>query len=158
MQGPAVDPVGKLHLADAFVLAHEAGDRGVVQDQSAARCGGAGERERQAGVVELPVRIRHAAAQPLASQPRHGLQGLFARQAARLRPAVPARQPVVKREPEAVEGPFAKPAGRQYQPKRVDQVRGHASQGGALLQCLAHQLELTTPQVAYAAVHHLGTA
>ena len=130
----------------------------VVDQQRAVRRRRAGNGQRQAGVVELAVPVFDAALQP----PRLGA----GQQAQRFGAAQPfgtaqaglAGQRVVHLQAGAVERRFPQLVRGHDEGQRLRKVRRAAQDVHALVQRLAHQVDVALRQVAHAAMHQFGGA
>ncbi len=152
--------VAHAHAGDALALAQEADDRRVGGDRGAVEGGGAGDRQRVAGVVDLRVVVLDAADQRVGLEPRRDPQRLALGQVSVSRHAGVAGHLVVEHHPGADVGPLPDAVLERVEERdRLDEVgRDPRQQQSALAERLAHEAEVELLEVAQAAVDQLAGA
>ena len=153
LAGEGVGALQASHLA--FDVEQAFGPHAVEQQGPLAHCA-ARQRQRQLGIVELPVPILHAATQSRSLHRWQASQRVLARQKLGVPQTGCACQGVVHLQADAVKRLFPPRIGGHDKGQRLGQVRGVAQQGAALMQGFAHQIKLALGQIPHAAVHQLG--
>src|SRR6185369_11952161 len=114
-------------------------DRGyfqVVERHAALIFQSAGQAERQAGIIELPVVVDDAAAKTCRLDRREHLQGLVPAEVPRRSQAESPGQEVVELEAGPVERPFPPVVERDYEGEVMHQVRRVPHQQSPLMERL----------------------
>ena len=141
--------------SESFVSAD---DPRVVEQAGAVLGGGGGEIDEQAGVVELPVVVDHAATQSVLRKRRDALEHFFAREDLRGAKAVFAREQIIDLHADAVERRLPPFIIRHDELHVANQVRRVLQQQPTLLERFHHQRNIAVLEVTHAAVDELGRA
>ena len=143
---------------DALAGAEQLDDASRGDDGGAVGRRGAHRRQRVPGVVGLGVVVEQAAGQRVALEGRGELERAGAGQLLVARHGAGAAHRVVERQPGRDVGPLPAAVGQRVEEgDRLDEVRGDAAQHElALLERLAHEVEVHLLEVAQAAVEELG--
>ncbi len=112
--------------------------------------------DRQPGIVELAVMIKHPAPQAFGIQRRGQLQHLLARQPPRLPKTQFAGHPVIDFEPDTIIGAFPPFVIGDDKGLVLDQVRRIAAKDPAFMQRFGHQFDIALLQIPDPAMDELG--
>jgi hypothetical protein len=150
--------VADARAADAVRLLQQRNDAHVVRHARAKRRGGLRQRDSEAGVIELAVLIADAAAQAAGFHVRKSFHRALTRKPPRRRKSEFTREPVVEFQPDAVIGRFPPMIARHDEVQRLHEMRRVAQEQPPLAQRLAHERDVSLPQVSEAAVNQFGAA